>query len=85
MEHADVARPSRESLPAMFIRQPRSAASSVSAPVAAIWRVLSETMAVEISGYFTAKVPPKPQQAFSPSNGTSFRPSTCSSSLSGWA
>src|SRR5690349_18237595 len=54
--------PSRCSLPAMFIRQPRSPASSVSAPEAAMSVVLSPTMALEISGYFTQKVPPKPQQ-----------------------
>src|SRR6185437_15139479 len=46
------ARPSRCSLPAMFIRQPRSPASSVPAPVAAMSPVFSPTMALEISGYF---------------------------------
>src|SRR5476649_593676 len=54
--------PSRCSLPAMFIRQPRSPANKVPAPVAAISADFSPTMAFDISGYFTQKVPPKPQQ-----------------------
>ena len=43
----------------MFSRQPRSPASTVSAPVATMARTLSDTMRTEISGYFTQKVPPK--------------------------
>jgi hypothetical protein len=42
----------------MFIRQPRSPASTVSAPVAAISAVFFSTIAFEMSGYFTQKVPP---------------------------
>ena len=57
-----IALPSRDSLPAMFSRQPMSPASSRSAPVAAMSFVLSDTMRVEMSGYFTQNVPPKPQQ-----------------------
>ena len=43
-------------------RQPRSPASSVSAPAAAIAAVFFSTMALEMSGYLTQNVPPKPQQ-----------------------
>ena len=46
----------------MFIRQPRSPASSSSAPVASMWPALFDTIRVEISGYLTQNVPPKPQQ-----------------------
>ena len=46
----------------MFSRQPRSPASTVSAPVATMSRTLSDTMRTEISGYFTQNVPPNPQQ-----------------------
>ena len=67
--------PSRFSLPAMFIRQPRSPASSVSAPVAAMCvGLLASTMALEMSGYFTQNVPPKPQQTSAPCISISSRP-----------
>ena len=75
--------PSRCSLPAMFIRQPRSPASSVSAPVAAMSADLSPTMAFEISGYFTQKVPPKPQQTSASGSSRSVRPCTEPSSRRG--
>src|SRR3546814_7326953 len=57
-----MAEPRRCSLPAMFIRQPRSPASRVSAPLARMKSALAVTILLEISGYFTQKVPPKPQQ-----------------------
>ena len=46
----------------MFMRQPRSPASSRSASVAAIFFVFLATMTLEMSGYLTQNVPPKPQQ-----------------------
>src|SRR5476651_75206 len=68
--------PSRWSLPAMFIRQPRSPASNVSAPDAAMSNDFSPTMALEISGYFTQKVPPKPQHTSGVFISLSFSPCT---------
>ena len=53
--------PRRDSLPAILRRQPRSPASTVSAPVAAMSAALSATILSEISGYLTQNVPPKPQ------------------------
>src|SRR5215212_146103 len=77
-------RPSRQSLPAMFMRQPRSPASSVGAPVSAMRFVLSSTMAFEMSPYFTAKVPPKPQQTSESAISTSSRPGMLARSRRGW-
>src|SRR5262249_34908623 len=82
---AFTALPSRLSLPAMLSRQPRSPASSVPAPVAAMSAVLSETILLEISGYLTQKVPPKPQQSSAPGSSTSFSPSTAASNRRGCA
>ena len=48
--------------PAMLSRQPVSQPTTVSAPEATILSTLSYTMAPEMSGYLTAKAPPKPQQ-----------------------
>ena len=62
MWRACTGEPRRFSLPAMFIRQPRSPASSNSAWLASTQAAFSETILLEISGYFTQKVPPKPQQ-----------------------
>ena len=69
----------------MFIRQPRSPASSSSAPVASMAAAFSVTMAFEIAGYLTQNVPPKPQQTLSPSSGRSSSPSTAASSARGWS
>ena len=55
-------RPSRCIFPAMFIRQPRSPASSVSAPRGGDSALFLATMASDSSPYLTANVPPKPQQ-----------------------
>ena len=60
----------------MFIRQPRSPASTRSAPVASISAVLSLTILVEISGYLTQNVPPKPQQTSASGSSTSSSPRT---------
>ena len=77
-------RPWRCSLPAMFIRQPRSPASSVSAPLRLDLAAFSLTIASESSPYLTAKVPPKPQQISLSSSSTSLRPSTLASNWRGW-
>ena len=68
------------SLPAMFIRQPRSPASSSSAPVRSIAAAFSSTIALEIAGYLTQNVPPKPQQTSLPSSGRISSPATAASS-----
>src|SRR5262249_1124625 len=80
-----LARPPRWSLPAMFIRQPRSPANRVSAPAAAMSLVFSPTMALEISGYFTQKVPPKPQHTSGDFISRRLSPSTEASSRRGWS
>src|SRR3990170_5297741 len=74
---------SRASLPAICIRQPRSPASTVEAPVPTMSRTLASRMAVEMSGYLTAKVPPKPQQTSLSLSSTSDSPSTLASSRRG--
>ena len=48
--------------PPMCMRQLLSQAARASAPVAEAKSSLSFSIAPEISGYFTEKVPPKPQQ-----------------------
>src|SRR5581483_4877978 len=78
-----ILRPWRDSLPAMFIRQPRSPASSMPAPVAAIRSALRSTMALEMSGYLTEKVPPKPQQTSASPISTSSSPLTVRRSCRG--
>src|SRR5262249_35646649 len=78
-----IGRTSRFSLPAMLSRQPRSPASRVPAPVAAMSAVFSLTILSEIAGYLTQNVPPKPQQISAPGNSASRRPSTVASSLRG--
>ncbi|MNJ71935.1 hypothetical protein D3C77_685340 [compost metagenome] len=49
----------------MFIRQPQSALITSWAPDSFSERVLSSTMAPEMSGMRTEKVPPKPQHSLS--------------------
>ena len=69
----------------MFIRQPRSPASRAPAPVLFTAAVLSRTMAVEMSGYLTQKVPPKPQHTSASGNSVSSSPSTFASRARGWS
>ena len=47
----------------MFIGRPQSALTTRSAPLAFNALTLSSTMAPEISGCLTEKVPPKPQHS----------------------
>src|SRR5262249_10080813 len=70
--------PLRESLPAMFMQQPRSPASTVPAPVETMFATLASTIALEMSPYLTAKVPPKPQHTSLSGSSMSFRPLTVS-------
>src|SRR5690606_5742228 len=74
----------RRRRPAMFIRQPRSPPISTSAPVSSALRILSSTILVEISGYLTQKVPPKPQHTSVSAISRRARPSTLASSARGW-
>ena len=47
----------------MCMRQELSPATSTSAPVSRTCRALSAPIATEVSAFFTAKVPPKPQHS----------------------
>ena len=69
----------------MFSRQPMSPASTVSAPVCWMSFALSPTIRVEMSGYFTQKVPPKPQQISGSAISFNVRPATPASSARGCA
>ena len=69
----------------MFSRHPRSPPSSTSAPVATTFPHFSSTRRVEISGYLTQKVPPKPQQVPASRISVSLSPSTDASSVRGWS
>ncbi len=57
----------------------------MSAPVSRTFAALSETMRTEMSGYFTQKVPPKPQQTSESGSSFSVSPATVPSSLRGCA
>src|SRR5690348_11643938 len=80
-----IALPSRCNLPAMFIRQPRSPATSMPAPVAATFAAFLPTIALEMSGYLTQKVPPNPQHTSASRISVRVSPRTLPSSLRGWA
>src|SRR2546423_4159668 len=54
--------PLRAARPARCSKQPRSPASTRDAQLAFASAILSSAMRAEISGYFTEKRPPKPQQ-----------------------
>ena len=51
----------RDSPPPMCIRQELSPAVQISAPVSKTLRILSASMAVDVSAFLIANVPPKPQ------------------------
>ena len=67
----------------MCIRQELSPATSTSAPVSRTCRALSEPIATDVSEFFTANVPPKPQHSSAPGSSTSRSPRTCRSSRVG--
>src|SRR5262249_34671062 len=76
--------PSRDSLPAMFIRHPRSPASSTPAPLAVTLAIFLRTMSLEISGYLTQNVPPKPQHTSASFISATRNPFIEASSRRGW-
>jgi hypothetical protein len=53
------------------------------APVSSTWRILSASIAVEVSAFFIANVPPKPQHWSASGSSTSSSPRTARSSRSG--
>jgi len=67
----------------MCIRQELSAATRYCAPLSTACATLSAPIAAETSGFFTEKVPPKPQHSSAPGSSTSSRPSTWRSSRVG--
>lgn len=54
----------------MCITQLLSAAQSTSDPVATMSAIFSASMAVDVAGFLTAKVPPNPQQDSTPESST---------------
>ena len=58
----------------MCIRQELSPATSTSAPVSRTWRALSAPIATDVSAFFTANVPPKPQHSSAAGRSTSVSP-----------
>ena len=74
---------SRDSPPPMCSRHELSEAEQTSARVESTLCILSASMAAEVSGFLTAKVPPKPQQASAWGSSTRSIPPTSRSSRSG--
>src|SRR6266576_537860 len=77
--------PCRERPPPICIRHDPSTAVTTSAPVSITHRHLSSSIAVEVSAFLTANVPPKPQHSAASGSSTSSRPRTPRSSRSGAA
>src|SRR5260370_28194340 len=77
--------PRRRRHPAMFIRQPASVATTMSAPVFSMKAALSCTIAPLIPGKRTEKDPPKPQHSSLRSKGTYSKSLTLRKSRSGSA
>ncbi len=67
----------------MCIRQDESPAVQTSAFEASTFDILSASIAVEVSAFFTANVPPNPQQTSASGSSTSASPRTARSSCSG--
>ena len=67
----------------MCIRQDASPAVQTSAPVSSTWRILSASIAVDVSAFFTANVPPNPQHCSAAGSSTRSSPRTWRSSRSG--
>ena len=61
---------SRDRPPPICIRQELSLAEQTSARVPSTFRILSASMAVEVSEFFRAKVPPNPQQTSASGSST---------------
>src|SRR5581483_1062507 len=69
--------------PPICIRHELSAATHISARVSSTLRTFALSIASEVSAFFTAKVPPKPQHSFAPGSSTSSRPRTARSRRTG--
>src|SRR5579885_1260436 len=69
----------RCSAPPICIKHELSAAAQTSACVSSTLRTFSLSIAREVSAFFTAKVPPKPQHSCAPGSSTSSRPRTARS------
>ena len=67
----------------MCIRQPMSQDTRVLAPVATTLATLSASIPSEMWGYFTAKLPPNPQQVSPWGSSASRNPATFSSNWRG--
>ena len=67
----------------MCIRQDESTAQTTSARVSSTLRILSASIAVDTSAFFTANVPPNPQHSSASGSSTSSSPRTEESSRSG--
>ena len=67
----------------MCIRHDVSTAVQTSARVSSTPRTLSPSIAIEVSAFLTANVPPKPQHSRAPSSSTRSIPRTLRSSRSG--
>jgi hypothetical protein len=67
----------------MCIRQDASPAVSASAPVDSTWRILSASIAVDVSGFLSANVPPNPQHWSAAGSSINVIPRTWRSSRSG--
>ena len=69
--------------PPMCIRHELSADVQTSARVSSTLRSLSESIAIEVSAFLTANVPPKPQHSCASASSTRSMPCTARSSRSG--
>ena len=67
----------------MCIRQDESPAVQTSAVEASTFDILSASIAVDVSAFFSANVPPKPQHESAWGSSTSSSPRTLRSSRSG--
>ena len=67
--------------PPMCIRHELSPAVQTSAPVSRTRRILSESIAAEVSAFLTANVPPKPQHSFGLASSTRSMPRTAPQEL----
>ncbi|GAB3837072.1 hypothetical protein GCM10029963_01600 [Micromonospora andamanensis] len=75
--------PDRDSPPPMCIRHDASPAVQTSAPVEITWRILSANIAIDVSAFFTANVPPNPQHCSAAGNSTNSSPRTARSNRTG--
>ena len=75
--------PSRDEPPPRWARQELSAAHSTSAPVSCTEASLSASIAIDVSAFLMANVPPKPQHDSASGSSTSSRPRTARRSRSG--